>query len=149
MHFATQQYAPLAGVRSSGHKNNHHACSKALKVANALPAGGQKYLAHALLMGIQNAVLGNRRCKENVEFCPVKALLLNDETLLIDWIYPQGRVSFYIDADAEESSIVYLDGLVDNGGLPNVVDDELVADRIDEIAMESVEFVSRFASYLS
>ena len=74
----------------------------------SLPKANQTQVALQLIDKIHDIILTTNNTYESPFTHQVTATMLDDGTLLIEWLHELGRINFFIDEIIEESSIVII-----------------------------------------
>lgn len=136
--------ATAAVIDSPAIATNKEICTHALGEVDRLPGGEEKDMAHRLLVDIQECIRGNRQYRELTPFRPISFEREDDGTVVLEWAYPNGRISFYLDPVIKDSTAVFVDGL-DQSRPPVAQSDWIFGKDLSALAERSVRFAARCA----
>lgn len=142
----TSGFREIATIPKLAIKSNKTVCAAAIDAVNKLPVNSQKRLAMSLLTGIQSRILARSEYREYTEFKPISYTYTSDDNaVVLEWAYKNGRITYFIDEDIEESIAIFIDDMNPTGH-PIMKEYDLKADSLPQLIAESVALVARFAS---
>ena len=136
----------IASIPRLAIESNKTVCAAAIDAVGKLPVSSQKRLAMSLLSGIQSHILARSEYREYTKFRPISYTYTSDDnTVVLEWAYKNGRITYFIDEDIEESIAVFIDDMNPTGH-PIMKEYDLKTDSLPQLIAESVALVARFAS---
>jgi hypothetical protein len=134
----------IATIQRPAIEGNKTICDLAMDSVSKLPASHQKNLANSLLVAIRRCIMSKSIYAERTPFCPISFSIDDDGSLILEWAYRNGRISYYIDPVISESTAVFVDALMD-GWPPKTWSKAISVDKVSELAADSVSFIARLA----
>lgn len=136
----------IASIPRLAIESNKTVCTAAIDAVGKLSVSSQKRLAMSLLTGIQSHILARSEYREYTKFNPISyTYATDDNTVVLEWAYKNGRITYFIDEDIEDSIAVFIDDMNPTGH-PIMKEYDVKTDSLSQLIVESVALVVRFAS---
>jgi len=142
----TNGFREVAVIPQLAIGSNKTVCTSAIDAVEKLPPSSQKRLAISLLTGIRSYILSRSEYRGYTRFNKIHYTYMKDDNaIVLEWAYRDGRVTYFIDEDINESIAIFIDDL-NSTGHPIISEYDIKVETLPQIIAESIALVAKLAS---